>query len=591
MHIAVLDKEKCHPKKCNHECQAYCPPVRSGTPTIEFNQGEDIYPLITENLCIGCGICVNRCPFGAIKIVTVPDELNKDIVHQYSENGFRLYSIPVPAKGITAILGPNGMGKTTTMNILSGITVPNFGRFNEESRRDLVIEKYSNSILGDYFRDVYDGRKKVVLKSQFVDQIPRIAKGKIRDLLVKSDQNGNMDAVINDLAMENSLDKDVKSASGGELQKLAVAVALLKDGDILLIDEVSSYLDISERLRVARILRENADRGKTVFVVEHDLAILDWISDQIHLVYGFPGVYGVIVQQKSPNKAINQFLEGYLKEENVRIRKEKIKFEQKGASRRTVTPNLVEWSNISKKLGDFTLKAPKGNLEIGSVTGVLGRNALGKSSFTKILAGAMESDDGYVEPKVKIAYKPQYISTEFEGTCEDLLYRSIKENMSDIFVKNEIFRPLDIDPLMEKDVQSLSGGELQRLSIAITLATEADLYLLDEPSANLDSSTRMEVGKVIRRTMENRKKTAMIVDHDIYFIDIISDFLMVFLGQPGREGTAYGPMTMREGMNLFLKEAGVTFRRDHNTGRPRINKPGSSMDREQINKGEYYYSD
>lgn len=591
MHIAVLDKEKCHPKKCNHECQAYCPPVRSGTPTIEFNQGEDIYPIITENLCIGCGICINRCPFGAIKIVTVPDELNKDIVHQYSENGFRLYSIPVPAKGITAILGPNGMGKTTTMNILSGITVPNFGDYKNSGNRESVIEKYSNSILGDYFKSVYSGEKKVVLKSQFVDQIPKVAKGTIGEILSRSDSQGNLDRIIEQLGLGNSIDKDVKSASGGELQKLAMGVALLKDGDILLVDEVSSYLDISERLRVAKILTDLAAKGKTIFVVEHDLAILDWISDQIHLVYGSPGVYGVIVQQKSPNKAINQFLEGYLKEENVRIRKEKIKFEQKGASRRTVTPNLVEWSGIRKKLGDFNLSAPKGNLEIGSVTGVLGRNALGKSSFTKILAGVLEPDEGRVEPKLKIAYKPQYISTDFDGTCEDLLFRSIKENMSDIYVKNEIFRPLEIDPLMEKDVQSLSGGELQRLSIAITLATDADLYLLDEPSANLDSSTRMEVGKIIRRTMENRKKTAMVVDHDIYFIDIISDFLMVFLGTPGREGTAHGPMTMRDGMNLFLKEAQVTFRRDHNTGRPRINKPGSSLDREQINSGEYYYSD
>ena len=391
--------------------------------------------------------------------------------------------------------------------------------------------------------------------------------------------------------MSNSINKDVRSASGGELQKLAIATALLRDGDIYLIDEVSSYLDISERLRVASILMDISRKGKTVFVVEHDLAILDWISDQIHVVYGSPGVYGVISSQKTPSKAVNQFLEGYMKEENVRIRKERIVFEQKGATRRTVTPPIVEWNGIQKKMGDFTINAPGGKLEIGSVTGVLGKNALGKTTFTKILAGVLETDQGTVEPKLKIAYKPQYISTDFDGTAEDLIFMSLKEKAADNWIKNELFRPLDIDSIIHKDVSNLSGGELQRLSIAITLATEADLYLLDEPSANLDSSARMEVAKVIRRSMENRKKTAMIVDHDIYFIDIISDFLLVFMGVPGVEGTAYGPMTMREGMNMFLKDAGVTFRRDHNTRRPRINKTGSGLDREQKNSGEYYYSE
>lgn len=588
MHIAVLDESKCNSKKCNHECQSYCPPVRSGIDTITFPE-DTLFPLITENLCIGCGICINRCPFGAIKIVTVPDELDRDAVHRYGENAFRLYSIPVPSSGITAILGPNGLGKTTAMNILSGVLVPNFGKYDETTGRDDVLKKYSNSILGDYFDDVYSKRKKVVLKSQYVDQIPRVVDGTIGEILKRVDVNKEIDEIVARLSLQNSLDKNVKSCSGGELQKMAIATALLRDSDILLVDEVSSYLDISERINVATILTDMAKKGKTIFVVEHDLAILDWISDQIHIMYGDPGVYGVVAQQKSPNKAINQFLEGYLAEENVRIRKNRIAFETVSANRTMITPTLVEWDTLSVNQGSFKLTVNPGKLETGTVTGVLGRNALGKSTMMRVLAGVQKQDMGTVSPTLRVAYKPQYIATDFEGSCEDLLFQTLKEKMSDNFVKNELLGPLEINPIMEESVQSLSGGELQRLSIALTLAQDVDLYLLDEPSANLDSSKRMEVAKIIRRTMENRRKTALVIDHDIYFIDMISDNLLVFQGTPAREGTTVGPMSMREGMNTFLKSVDITFRRDHKSKRPRINKPGSSMHREQVSSGEYYY--
>ena len=116
------------------------------------------------------------------------------------------------------------------------------------------------------------------------------------------------------------------------------------------------------------------------------------------------------------------------------------------------------------------------------------------------------------------------------------------------------------------------------------------MYLLDEPSAYLDSNQRMEAAKTVRRVMEKRGRSALIVDHDIYFLDMVSDSIMVFSGHPGKEGRANGPFDMRAGMNMFLKEVDVTFRRDNDTNRPRINKPGSRLDREQKERGEYYYS-
>ena len=144
---------------------------------------------------------------------------------------------------------------------------------------------------------------------------------------------------------------------------------------------------------------------------------------------------------------------------------------------------------------------------------------------------------------------------------------------------------------MEQDLTDLSGGERQRVAIAACLSEDADLYLLDEPSAHLDVEQRVRATSAIRRHAENHDATALVIDHDIYMVDLLADRLLVFDGEPAERGHASPPVGMRDGMNEFLENLDITFRRDERTGRPRINKPGSQLDREQKNAGEYYYSD
>ena len=589
MHIAVLDRERCHPKRCHHECQYFCPPVRSGTPTIEFPV-QDEQPVINEPLCIGCGICVHRCPFGAIKIVSLPDELNSDITHQYGLNSFRLYSLPVLEKGkVTAILGQNGMGKSTTLKILSGLLVPNFGRYSEPATKENVVQHFATSVMGDYFRDIYDQKRKAVLKDQNVDLIPKVVSGTIGEVLKRNDTQGRLDDVVERLSLSGSLDKDVRSCSGGELQKFAIATTLLKDADIYLFDEMSSYLDVAERIKIAGIIQDLA-RTRTVMIVEHDLALMDWMADSVHIVYGQSGTYGIISEPRTSNKAVNSFLEGYLREENVRIRNYSIDFQEKSARRISTGSEVASWTQLSVQLDGFSLRVDDGIIRSGEVIGVLGRNALGKSTFAKILAGQLNPTTGSVSRTLKISYKPQYISSDFQGTVSELLIQGLGDRWDSAMVKNEILKPLEIDSLNDNHVQDLSGGELQRVSIALTLSRDADLYILDEPSAHLDSAYRMSAARIIRRVMENNKKSAFVIDHDVYLIDLISDALIVFGGDPGKSGISRGPLPMKDGMNLFLREAGATFRRDAVTKRPRINKLGSRLDKTQRETGNYYYS-
>ena len=97
------------------------------------------------------------------------------------------------------------------------------------------------------------------------------------------------------------------------------------------------------------------------------------------------------------------------------------------------------------------------------------------------------------------------------------------------------------------------------------------------------------MAKAIRRITKMSGVTAFVVEHDIVAQDFISDKLMVFQGEPGKTGHAGEPYSLENGMNSFLKQMDITFRRDQDTKRPRVNKEDSRLDKEQKKTGRYYY--
>ncbi|WP_094227138.1 ribosome biogenesis/translation initiation ATPase RLI [Methanolobus psychrotolerans] len=584
MRIAILNRDRCQPRRCSHECEKYCPRVRTGDETIIF--ADDGKPLISEELCVGCGICVHKCPFEAIMIIGLPEALTEP-THRYGPNGFALYGLPVPQVGrVTGILGPNGIGKSTAVQILSGNLLPNFSQ--ESGSWDTVLEHYAGTALFDYFSDVADGNVKVSQKPQYVDLIPKAFKGKTSELLDKTDERGKLPELIERLNLSHVLDRKITELSGGELQRVAIAACAAKDADFYFFDEISPYLDIYQRINSAQLIQEIAEE-KAVLVVEHDLAILDMLADVVHVAYGEPGGYGVITHPKGVRIAINQYLKGYLAEENVRIRPETIKFEVHPPRVGTDINTLVNYEAFSKKYGnEFTLSTVAGSLKEGEVLGIVGPNGIGKSTFVKILAGEVEPDEGKLDLNIKIAYKPQYIKADTVIPVQYFL-RGISNKFDSSYFQSEVVKPLQLERLYDHLLTELSGGELQRVAIAACLCQDADMYILDEPSAHLDVEQRSMATKVIKRFAENNRKTAMVVDHDIYLIDLLSERLIVFEGEPAVYGKAHQPLSMQDGMNKFLANLGITFRRDEDTSRPRVNKPNSRLDREQKSKGEYYY--
>ncbi|RLJ10196.1 MAG: ribosome biogenesis/translation initiation ATPase RLI [Candidatus Aenigmatarchaeota archaeon] len=586
--IAVIDRELCNPRVCNYICKSVCPINRTGQDCVTISE-VDKKPLIDEDLCIGCGICVKKCPKSAISIVNLPGELDEMPVHRYGPNMFTLYRLPIPKKNsVTGLIGPNGVGKSTVLNILSGNIKPNTGLFDKEFDWKEIIERFKGTELQEYLERLSKGKIKIAYKPQHVDLIPKRWSGKVIELLKKTDETRSLEKIVSNLRIQGMLEKDVKNLSGGELQLLAISATLLKDADFYFFDEPSSYLDVHQRLLVASEIRKLCEKS-VVMVVEHDLAVADYLADYVHILYGRPGVFGVVSKPYGVRIGINIYLEGYIKEENVRFREEPIFFTGKARGFEK-TKFLLSYSGFEKRFEGFYLKTEPGNLYKGEIIGILGPNSIGKTTFIKMLVGEITPDSGEPIKDFKLSYKPQrvVVNPEEEGMIvSEFLAKSVDRSLGT--EEKSILRFLGIERLMERQVMFLSGGELQSLLIAECLLKDSDLLLLDEPSAFLDVEQRIRVAKILRNVTESREIPCFIVDHDLQFIDAISDRIILFRGEPGKKGYALPPCGLEEGMNEFLKDMNITFRRDPVTGRPRANKPDSQKDREQKQLGRYYY--
>ncbi|MFW9900298.1 MAG: ribosome biogenesis/translation initiation ATPase RLI [Candidatus Thorarchaeota archaeon] len=603
MRIAVLNKDFCKPDKCSpfgeKPCIKYCPRVRTGDETIVLSpDGKSV--IITESLCSGEGICIKKCPFNAIHIVNLPDPLENQITYRYGKDQFSLFRMAIPKKGkVLGLIGQNGIGKSTLLKLLSNELRINFGRFGEESPDwKEIIEYFKGSELHQYFIDIQEENTRIVHKPQNITVIPKFVSGKVIDLLKKNDVGEQLDQISGDLNLTEILDREISVLSGGELQRVAIAAAYLKDGDIYLFDEPSSYLDVSERINMAKLIRTLSDKNKTIIVVEHDLAILDYLSDYVSILYGIPGVYGIVSHPQGVRVGINIYLNGYIKDENMRFREEAILFHERPPQESLFDSGdiVFTYDDIETSLGNFHLSASGSEIHAGEIIGILGPNGIGKTTFINVIAESINLDNKELEEgievdnsRLKVVIKPQYIKMEEEGSVVDLITQiKLAPHLSQSY-KKRLINNLNLENIRDRSFPELSGGELQRVAIAKCLSTEADIYLLDEPSAFLDVEMRLQVAQTLRKSIEELKKSGFVVEHDIITQDFIADSILVFEGTPGLEGKAVPPQNLRDGFNNFLKIMGITFRRDPTTKRPRVNKLGSNKDLYQKRINEYYY--
>jgi ATP-binding cassette subfamily E protein 1 len=612
--IAVIDRNKCKPDKCSHQCKRKCPVNITGKACIEIeNCGDAIQPKvlaigvrtikqrkvakINESICIGkaCGICQNVCPFGAIYMVNIPSQLVENIVHSYGENTFRLYKLPLPKSSkIIGLLGRNGCGKTTILNILSKKIIPNFDQDVVLSEKK-VLTKVRGCELQKYLDLLYSNKLKINTKQQdIVSKREKIGLLKVSDVLKKINTYPRYTRVVDELKLTKLLDNDVSTLSGGELQKLVCATMLIKEADVYIFDEPTNFLDIEYRIKIANLIRElisNDERQKFVFVVDHDLSILDFVADYIHIVYGEAGAYGVVSTLYPTLEAINNYFEGYIPADNMRFRKTAYKLNNNPSEDEKVMSNGTYYSSLINYKSE-TISFPNFKLFINelqltddtTMVIILGKNGCGKTTYLNFLKDKLGFQTSY-KTQLGLAEYPKHI------TVLELLQQKIGKAMCDAIFKGSVVKALEMEKIYDKQVYKLSGGENQLLHITLCLGTPADVYLFDEPSASLDVERRFVITKVIKRFLQHNKKVGFIVEHDILMAISLakeSSSRIVLVEQKEHRCESSPLLDFNTGINRFLKSIDATFRTDGSNGRPRLNKLNSTNDRIQKNNNAYF---
>ncbi|KXN68951.1 P-loop containing nucleoside triphosphate hydrolase protein, partial [Conidiobolus coronatus NRRL 28638] len=392
--------------------------------------------------------------------------------------------------------------------------------------------------------------------------------------------------------LRDIVDRDIAKLSGGELQRFAIAIVCVQKADVYMLDEPSSYLDVKQRLNAARCIRALLNPTVYVIVVEHDLSVLDYLSDFVCVLYGVPGVYGVVTLPYSVREGINVFLDGMIPTENLRFRQESLTFKMAESVEREEEIQRYRrygYPDMTKTQGEFSLTVQAGEFTDSEIIVMLGENGTGKTTFIKLLAGLSKPDNKEEIPELNISYKPQKIDPKFPGTVRMLFLKKIKGMFMHPQFQTDVVKPLNVEALLDQEVTHLSGGELQRVAIILALGKPADIYLIDEPSAYLDSEQRIIAAKVIKRFILHSKKTAFIVEHDFIMATYLADRVVVYEGTPSINATALSPQSLLTGMNRFLKNLEITFRRDPTNFRPRINKMNSIKDTEQKAAGNYFF--
>lgn len=485
------------------------------------------------------------------------------------------------------IIGLNGSGKSTVMKIIAGLIEPtngdvvwkdgySVGYLPQEP--DLDEEKTVREIVEEGTQEVVDVLKEYEeINNSFMDEEIMNDPDKMQALMDRQAQVQDRIEALDGWELDTKLniamdalrcppeDQQIKQLSGGERRRVALCRLLLKQPDVLLLDEPTNHLDAES----VDWLEQHLEQYKgTVICVTHDRYFLDNVSGwilELDRGEGIPwkGNYTSWLEQKSKRmadedkseskrqKELERELEWSRMSPKGRRAKNKARLsnydnlmasdtKEKEVRVRLAIPNgprlgaeVINFDHVQKSFGDKLLVEDLSfKLPQAGIVGVIGPNGAGKTTMFKMIMGEEQPDGGTVEigQTVKIGYVDQrHADIDPEKTVyevltggNDLIQIGNMSMNSRAYVSRFNFSGSD----QQKKCGVLSGGERNRLHLAMTLKTEANVLLLDEPTNDIDVNTL----RALEEGVEGFAGCAVVISHDRWFLDRICTHILAFEG-------------------------------------------------------------
>ena len=447
------------------------------------------------------------------------------------------------------LVGRNGSGKSTLLKILSGVLEPDEGQmYVAPSLKIAYMPQEADCMECPTLRDVVlSGLEKYDASLEY-----------------------KADILINTFSIKAN--QQTLQSSGGEIKKAMLAKALISEPDVLLLDEPTNHLDIETIEKLEEII---ANFSGAVVVISHDKMFLNHVSRKTFwldrgLLYtndkGFT-FFDVwqeqildqeIIAQKYLNKKIDEELEwlhkgvtARRKRNQGRLRRLQALREQRREQIKQIgsvhleieegelkSKMVIEAKHVSKAYGarelvkDFSIRVLKGNR-----IGIVGPNGAGKTTLVKLLTKKLEPDSGHIRlgknlteayfDQNRITLNPK--KTLWKTLCNEGDHIWVRGHFRHVvaYLKDFLFKPEQAEAL----VSTLSGGEKNRLMLALALAQESNFLVLDEPTNDLD----MDTLELLEEVLDEYEGTILIVSHDRDFMDKVASSLLYMKG----DGTIY----------------------------------------------------